>query len=302
MSLNQVSLSAQNVNINKSKTQEKENNTAVNGILEPVEQTVVNSVAPARRIAGIPDMLKNGDTIGAVGIAALTLVNLPEDCRDLKAAYNHSACALARKTIPKPYDYKKFQHDFSFFRGTLLHEVFKRIKSQKGKRIVNKIYGADITLYNTKFGKWLQKILGISNGNPVTSAVKDLHGNMLPVREIIVKKDFLGLKELTGRALKRTTVLGLGFMGLLELPKIIKSLKKGDNSKDKAKSTAFQCGKSALNVLSVSAGMGYLGALGAKHFGALGSLVGMGLGVIAGAAASSGIQKELSNIYNKKIS
>ena len=99
MSLNQVSLSAQNQYINKSGVDDS--HTAVDTILEPVEQTVVNSVAPARRIAGIPDMLKNGDTFGAVGIAALTLVNLPEDCRDLKAAYKHSACALTRKNIPK---------------------------------------------------------------------------------------------------------------------------------------------------------------------------------------------------------
>ncbi len=290
MSLNQVSISAQKPNINK--PHEKDNDSAVQSIIvEPVEQTVVNSVAPARRIAGIPDMLKNGDTFGAAGIAALTLVNLPEDCRDLRAAYNHSVCALSRKSIPKAYDYKKYQHDFSFFRGTLLHEWMKRIKSDRGKKIVNKIYSADKTLYNTKFGKWVQKILGIENGAPVSSGVKDLHGNMLPVRSIIVKKDFLGLKELTGRALKRTTILGLGFMGLLELPKVIKSLKKGDNSKDKAKSFAIQTGKSTLNVLSVSAGMGYLGALGAKRFGALGSLIGMGLGVLAGAGFSSGVQK-----------
>lgn len=297
MSLNQVSLSVQNQYINKSGVDDS--HTAVDTILEPVEQTVVNSVAPARRIAGIPDMLKNGDTFGAVGIAALTLVNLPEDCRDLKAAYKHSACALTRKNIPKAYDYKKYQHDFSFFRGTLLHEWLKKIKSVKGKRVVNRLYNADKTLYNTKFGQWIQKTLGITDGVPLQSKVKDLWGNMLPVRSINVKNDFLGLKELTGRALKRTTVLGLAFMGLLELPKIIKSLKKGDNAKEKTKSFAVQSAKSAMNVISVSAGMGYIGALGAKHFGALGSLVGMGLGVIAGAAASSGIQKSIQKMNNQ---
>ncbi len=297
MSLNQVSLSAQNQYINKPR--EDDNHAAVDTILEPVEQTVVNSVAPARRIAGIPDMLKNGDTFSATGIAALTLINLPEDCRDLKAAYRHSACALTRKNIPKAYDYKKYQHDFSFFRGTLLHEGMKKIKSKNGKIVVDRLYNADKTLYNTKLGKWFQKKLGITDGAPVQSKVKDLWGNMLPVRSINVKNDFLGLKELTGRALKRTTVLGLAFMGLLELPKIIKSLKKGDNAKEKTKSFTVQSAKSAMNVLSVSAGMGYIGALGAKHFGALGSLVGMGLGVIAGAAASSGIQKTIKKMNNQ---
>ena len=165
MSLNQVSLSAQNQYINKSGVDDS--HTAVDTILEPVEQTVVNSVAPARRIAGIPDMLKNGDTFGAVGIAALTLVNLPEDCRDLKAAYKHSACALTRKNIPKAYDYKKYQHDFSFFRGTLLHEWLKKIKSVKGKRVVNRLYNADKTLYNTKSA--VNSLLSTNGGTQLTN-------------------------------------------------------------------------------------------------------------------------------------
>ncbi len=301
MSLDRITFSAHNnkYSYNNQKTHKDNNDSAVDSIIEPVEQTVVNSVAPARRISGIPNMLKEGDVFGAAGIAALTLVNLPEDCRDLKAAYNHSACALTRKSIPKAYDYKKFQHDFSFFRGTLLHELMKKAKSERAQRIVNRLYKADKTLYNTKFGKYIQNILGIENGPCITSKVKDLWGKSLPVREIIVKHDFLGLKELTGRALKRTTVLGLAFMGILELPKIIKSLKKGDSAEEKAKSFGIQFSKSSLNVLGITAGMGYLGALGAKYGGALGSLIGMGVGVIAGAASSSGIQKGLEKIRDK---
>ena len=293
MSLNPVFLSSHNTySSSKQSISKDDDHSTVDSIIEPVEQTVVSSVAPARRISGIPDMLKNGDTFGAAGIAALTLINLPEDCRDLKAAYKHSACLLSRKNAPKAYDYKIFQHDFSFFRGTILHELMKRVKSKRGKKIVKAFYNADKTVYNTGFGRFLQKILGITNGSPVNSSVKALWGSPLPVSSINVKNDFLGLKELTGRALKRTTVLGLAFMGLLELPKIIKSLKNGENTKEKTKSFAIQSGKSALNVLSVSAGMGYLGAIGAKHGGALGSLLGIGLGAIAGVTGASAIQRK----------
>lgn len=95
--------------------------------------------------------------------------------------------------------------------------------------------------------------------------------------------------------MKRTSLLGVVFMGLLELPKIIKSLSKGEDAQGKAKSFAKQTGKSSLNVLGVTVGMGYLGAIGAKKYGALGSLVGMGLGVIAGAGTSKWIQNQFKS-------
>lgn len=261
----------------------------------PVEKTVVSTVAPARRLCDIPDMVRSGDTIAAIGLAGLTIVSLPEDCRDLKAAYNHSSCVLRKRRISAPYNYHKYQHDFSFFRGTLLHEAMKRVKSERGKKIVDNLYKSDITLYNTKFGKWVQNILGIENGKNIKSSIKNLYGQEVSVQKIIVKKDFLGLKELTGRAMKRTSLLGLAFMGLLEFPKIIKSITKGDDAQEKTKSFAKQVGKSSLNVFGVTAGMGYIGAIGAKKYGALGSLIGMGLGVIAGAGASKWIQNQLKS-------
>lgn len=66
----------------------------------------------------------------------------------------------------------------------------KRVKSDRGKKIVDKLYGADVTLYNTKFGKWIQSKLGITNGKAVKSLVKNLYGKEVPVQEIVVKKMF----------------------------------------------------------------------------------------------------------------
>lgn len=285
MSIDNVSISAHNLNYPLRRNENK------NDELNPVEKTVVSSVAPARRLCDIPNMIKSGDTLAAAGLAGLTLVSLPEDCRDLRAAYNHSSCVLRRKRLSVPYNYHKYQHDFSFFRGTLLHEGMKRIKSAKGEKIVDKLYKADVTLYNTKFGKWIQKLLGLENGKPVKSKIKNLYGQEISVQKIIAKNDFLGLKELTGRALKRTSLLGVAFMGVLELPKIIKSAFKGNNKKEKIESLSTQFGKSSLNVASVTAGMGYIGAIGAKKYGAFGSLVGMGLGVIFGAKFANFVQE-----------
>lgn len=277
MSINSVNLSAQNRNIHKKSDDE----------LNPVEQTLVNSVAPVRRITGLPEMIRQGDGIAAAGLAALTVVSLPEDCRDVRDACKHSSCLIRRKKFAAPYDFSKYQHDFSFFRGTLLHEGMKRVKSERGKRIVDKIYSADKTLYNTKFGKWIKKVFGIEDGKLIKSKIKNLYGKEIPVQEMVIKNDFLGLKDLTGRAMKRTSILGVAFMGALELPKLIKSIRKDDNS------FGIQSAKSAMNVLGLTIGMGYLGALGGKKFGALGSLLGMGAGVLAGASGSKYIQNKL---------
>ena len=46
-----------------------------------------------------------------------------------------------------------------------------------------------------------------------------------------------------------------------------------------------QISKTALQVGTTLAGVGYLGAAGYKHFGALGSLLGMGLGTAIGTGA-----------------
>ena len=56
---------------------------------------------------------------------------------------------------------------------------------------------------------------------------------------------------------------------------LIKEISDGENA---IKSTA----KSAINLTSSIAGIGYGGAIGAKYFGPLGSLIGMGIGAIAG--------------------
>lgn len=294
MSINSVNLANQKNNIKlRSKSLDKEtpkDKEKSGDELNAVEQTLVNSVAPARRILGLPDMIKEGDGIAAAGLAALTIVSLPEDCRDLKDAYKHSASFLTNKKYKGPYDFNKYQHDFSFFRGTLLHEGMKKVKSERGKRIVEKLYNADKTLYNTQFGQWVKDSLGIEDGKKVHSKIKNLQGKEIPVQEIIVKKDFLGLKDLTARAMKRTTVLGLGFMGALELPKIIKSL---DKKEDRSKAFAEQSAKSTMNVLGLNIGMGYLGAIGGKKFGSVGSLLGMGAGVLAGAGASKCLQDKI---------
>lgn len=259
----------------------------------PVEKTLLNSVAPLRRVLSLPDMVNQGDIAAAVGIGGLTVVSLPEDCRDLRDAYRSSKAAITRSRISHAYNHRKYQHDFSFFRGTLLHELMKKAKSPKMKNFVNNIYSLDKTLYNTWFGKLTQKILGIENGKKVLSGVKNLDGTRQYVQQVVIKKDLWGLKDLTARAMKRTTVLGLAFMSLLELPRIIRQTKSGETKEEKLKEGAKQLGRATLNVLGASIGLGYGGAYGAKKFGSAGSLIGMGAGLLVGCGTSDLLKKLL---------
>ena len=73
----------------------------------------------------------------------------------------------------------------------------------------------------------------------------------------------------------RTTKIGTAVLGGLEAAHLVKEISDGENA---IKSTA----KSAINFVSSIAGIGYGGAIGAKYLGPVGSLVGMGLGAIAG--------------------
>lgn len=81
--------------------------------------------------------------------------------------------------------------------------------------------------------------------------------------------------ELTARAMTRTTKIGTIVLGGLEAAHLVREISDGENI---LKSSA----KSAISFASSLAGIGYGGAIGAKYFGPAGSLIGMGLGAIAG--------------------
>lgn len=253
----------------------------IDSLDKKVGEVIFKALPPIRRISSIPDKIEADDLLPAAGLASLAVINLPEDCRDIAAAY-----AQIRGHAPK-YDYKKYQHDFSFFKGTLLQDWMKGVESQNGKEIVAKLYAIDQTLYNTSFGEKVKGWLGITDGKPLETTVKNVFDGNMEVTEVNAKNKFA---KLTGRAMKRVTLLGVAALGLLELPKIFKAISKGDDITEQTKNTAKQTVKSGVNVAAIISGIGYGGAIGAKHFGAVGSLFGMGAGAVIGATASNSIQ------------
>lgn len=264
-------------------------------LYEKAGEAAMGTFVPFRRIASLPDKINQGDVFGALGLTSLMLINLPEDMRDVKSAYNQ----LSNSSYNPAYDYHKYQHDFSFFKGTLLQDFMDNcVKSDKGKATVKKWYESDKSLYNSKFGSLVKKALKITDQVAPDDAQTWKDGLNIG-RKLVEVKAPNKFAELTGRAMKRVTVYGLATMALLEIPKIIKSLSKKGTTEEKLKEGTKQTAKSGINVVTVLAGIGYGGAIGSSKFGIFGSLVGMGVGAMLGSTASGFLQKQVDKIDQK---
>ncbi len=260
----------------------------------------LESLPPIRRLSSLPDKIQNGDTLPALGLASLALINLPEDMRDIKAAGGQIDALFSGKKFQGGYDYKNYQHDFSFFRGTLL-EPLVDLKKTKNTARANKLLDLDRPLLDTKFGRKIKELLKVKESD--ISEVKTFNkekGIWEAARDINGKKRYAlafegsSFGKLTARAMNRTTLIGTAVLAALELPKIFKAMNQGDGIGEQAENTVKQTVNSSINLASITAGIAYGGAIGSKHGGPLGSLVGMGAGAILGGFASKKVQGVIS--------
>ena len=228
-----------------------------------------------RRVERVPDKIEADDYIPAAGLVSLAVLNAPEDWRDMKSAYSQIKSGAEGRSFTPSYDYKKAQHPFSFFRGTLLHKFVNPATSPCPK-FAKWLLKNDTTLMETKLGDSISKLYNIN-----TESVDTKIENIISTKDrpsFVIAKEFKSKNpfgELTARAMTRTTKIGAAVLGGLEAAHLVKEISDGENA---IKATA----KSSVNFASSIAGIGYGGAIGAKHFGPVGSLVGMGLGAIAG--------------------
>ena len=237
--------------------------------------SIFDIIPTFRRIERVPDKIDQNDYIPAAGLVSLAILNGPEDLRDMKSAYKQIKAFATDKTFIPPYDYKSAQHPFSFFRGTLLHKFVNPATSPCPK-LAKWLLKNDTTLWNTKLKNYVTQKIDILEES-IDSQIKNItHTEQNPSRvkaKVFKTKSLFG--ELTARAMTRTTKIGAIVLGGLECAHLAKEISEGENF---FKSTA----KSVINFTGSLAGIGYGGAIGAKYFGAAGSLVGMGIGAIAG--------------------
>jgi len=113
---------------------------------------LLSPIAPVRRISSIPESIKEGNEAKAIGLLALAVVNFPEDKRDIASSLKQ----IFKGEMPK-YDFKHYQHPFSFIRGTILEKPVNKL----GKLGV-KLHKMDKTLLETNFGKLIrEKVLKV---------------------------------------------------------------------------------------------------------------------------------------------
>jgi len=239
--------------------------------LNPVFEGVLCVVPNARRVFSVEDNTENGNTLKAIGLGAIGLINIKEDLRDLL-----SVVGLSKADAPKGY-YSRFK----FFQGTSLEKHLK--KSELGLKLLNNY---DKTVAETCLGDKIQSFLNINED--VQRCTKETKFPFCQPERILrnyVKHEGSFIGRLACLTMNRITKIGTLLAILMELPFIYKSIKdKNDYS---------QIPKSGITVLSST----FCGAL-FSAFGSLatkssaGSVIGLGLGIFAGNKLSKFIFKD----------
>lgn len=237
------------------------------------------------KINSLPDKLEQKDYLPATGIATLAIMNGPEEINDVMSAYKQ-----IKNGFPKPvsfhsgYDNKKAQHPFSFFRGTILHKYLNPLSEDcPNPKIASWLLRQDKCLLDTKFGEWIKKKLNIETDKARTNIerIDSIENN----KKFVKAKVFLTnkpVKDLIARALTRTTKLGTMALGSIEATHIAHEVSNGKNFFEEVE-------KSALTLGTTTVATGILGAIGAKHLGPTGSLVGISAGTLIGALTNNAI-------------
>ena len=91
------------------------------------------------------DECEKKDRICAKGLAAIVMMNGPNDIDDIISAWKEIKSGFKAKN-PDGYDPKKAQHPFSFFRGTVFHKYL----NPNSEKCINK-----------KLAEWIIKMIRV---------------------------------------------------------------------------------------------------------------------------------------------
>lgn len=245
-------------------------------------ESIFNTFSPAtpttKSINETTEKLKKKDYAGAFFIASQLALDFPNiiddtlDAIDFASKYiNDKTCGHNYKYLyKKAYDWKQAQHPFSYFRGTLLQDfVNPNSKKCVNKKLANWVIKKDISLWQTKLGKYVEGIFELKT-TKIKTNIKSL--NSIPQRPINIKAyKFITsskLGEITARAMTRTPVIGLAMSGFVEGCQVINEVKQGE-------ATLSSIGKAIIRFVTSAITTAYLGAIGAKKAGPFGSMAGI---------------------------
>jgi hypothetical protein len=242
---------------------------------------ILSPVPQLRKLSSIPENIQQGNWARAIGLLGFMIVYLPEDTRDLMDGWKQIS---GKSKIDFNY-YKNYQVPFAFLKGTMLEPLLS-LKSKTGQKISRFLKDADNTLYDTKIKDFLQKIFKFEKtGEKSTGRI---YAENIEVFAIKIKGNYLA--KTVAKSLMRITFLGMATLSLLELPAIIKSIRKPEDKKEKPVTIAKQLLKSTAYVGTMASSIGFAGAA-LQPFGPAGSLLGMGIGAIIGGTIIKSINK-----------
>lgn len=236
------------------------------------------------KLNSVPEKMEDKNFLSAGILGSLAALNGPEELRDVFEAYKQIKSMMTGTTYKAPYNYKEYQHPFSFFRGTLLHNVLnpnnpKNISKKLSTFVVNK----DKSLIDTRLGDFVIGKLNLKKRSVPTS-IKDItytkdNNFFVNAYKFSGEKNCIG--KFIARAMTRTPVIGLSVYGGLEGINACHEIKKG-------KDTATEIGKAAARWSTSAIITGICGAAG-SFVGPVGSLIGTSLGAILSAAVAKAI-------------
>ncbi len=248
---------------------------------ESQDDSIFETIPIYSKLKDLPQKLTSKDYECASALATLAVLNGPEEIGDLFSAMKQIKSKFTGKPYTPPYDNKIAQHPFSFFQGSILRDYMNPYSSDCVFPKLSKwLLKLDKSLLDTRLGKFICHKLGLELGEIPTNIRSINYTDEFP--SYVMAKTFKTnnpFKDLIGRSMARTSVLGtLAIVGIGSMH-VKHKIEDGANPFKEAV-------KAALSLGSTIVGVGSLGALGAKHFGATGSLIGVAAGTLIGANVS----------------
>ncbi len=253
------------------KTEER-NRILSNAVLETVP---VFGKAPE-----ITERVKSKDYPGAGIVAsqlALDFPNLVDDAIDavdqLDKTIKTKLCGDGYKYMyKKAYDFRKAQHPFSYFRGTLLQDyVNPNSPKCPNPKLGDWLIRQDKTLWDTKLRNISKQVFKIQESE-IKTKIKDIKST--PEKPVNIKaKSFKApsaFGKVTARAMTRVPVIGLAVSGAIEGCQAANEIKNGEKP-------VKAINRAALRLTSTTVLTSTLGAVGFMLFGPIGSLAGIGI-------------------------
>lgn len=279
---------------NKSKNEEKtlpQNHNTRNLVLY-----TLTPILPIRRTASLPDDIENHNLLRALGMVLLASIFFPEDIRDLRDCLKHLGSKVSSKIKYGPkFNYNDYQVSFAFFRGSSIQFLVNKL----GK-VGYYLHKSDITLFDTKFGKFIRNLLHvkivdtIDTGRKIPVIIKDETGNYIKKDVSVFAQKLSGsfISKMICRSTQRIMLWEVAIFSAAWLPTIIKSFLKPNQGENKYKSFRKQLVKSVSNVVVIFGSIGLVGAIGSRK-GPLGHILGMGAGATIGMFTSNKINEKL---------